>query len=75
MLWNGIPLNSIANGLLDFSITPVQGFEKIAIVHGGDASVFGSGAMGGSIHLNSIPDFKQSKGNKINEANKGVMVY
>jgi len=61
VLWNGIPLNSIANGLLDFSITPVQGFEKIAIVHGGDASVFGSGAMGGSIHLNSIPDFKQQK--------------
>ncbi len=61
VLWNGIPLNSIANGLLDFSITPVQGFEKIAIVHGGDASVFGSGAMGGSIHLNSIPDFKNQK--------------
>ena len=47
--------------LLDFSITPLQGFEKIAIVHGGDASVFGSGAMGGSIHLNSIPDFKNQK--------------
>jgi vitamin B12 transporter len=61
VLWNGIPLNSIANGLLDFSINPVQGFEKIAIVHGGDASVFGSGAMGGSIHLNSIPDFKNQK--------------
>ena len=61
VLWNGIPLNSIANGLLDFSITNVQGFEKIAIVHGGDASVFGSGAMGGSIHLNSIPDFKNQK--------------
>ena len=61
VLWNGIPLNSIANGLLDFSITPVEGFEKIAIVHGGDASVFGSGAMGGSIHLNSIPDFKKQK--------------
>ena len=61
VLWNGIPLNSIANGLLDFSITPVQGFEKIAIVHGGYASVFGSGAMGGSIHLNSIPDFKNQK--------------
>jgi iron complex outermembrane receptor protein len=56
VLWNGIPLNSIANGLLDFSITPIHGFEKIAIVHGGDASVFGSGAMGGSIHLNSIPE-------------------
>jgi len=61
VLWNGIPLNSIANGLLDFSITPVQGFEKIAIIHGGDASVFGSGAIGGSIHLNSITDFKQER--------------
>lgn len=61
VLWNGIPLNSIANGLLDFSITAVKGFEKIAVVHGGDASVFGSGAMGGSIHLNSMPDFKNQK--------------
>ena len=65
VLWNGIPLNSITNGLLDFSITPVKGFEKIAIVHGGNASVFGSGAMGGSIHLNSIPDFKNQKEIKI----------
>jgi iron complex outermembrane receptor protein len=61
VLWNGIPLNSIANGLLDFSITPIHGFEKIAIVHGGDASVFGSGAIGGSIHLNSIPVFMNQK--------------
>ena len=61
VLWHGIPLNSIANGLLDFSITPVQGFEKISIMHGGDASVFGSGAMGGSIHLNSITDFNNQK--------------
>ena len=53
VLWNGIPLNSITLGMLDFSILPTSGFNEISLVHGGDASVFGSGAMGGSIHLKS----------------------
>ena len=58
VLWNGIPLNSIANGLLDFSILPITNFNSITIVHGGDGSVFGSGAMGGSIHFSSATDLK-----------------
>jgi len=58
VLWNGIPLNSIANGLLDFSILPITNFNSVTIVHGGDGSVFGSGAMGGSIHFSSATDLK-----------------
>ena len=55
--WNGIVLNSTANGMLDFSILPVGSFDEIFIVHGGDGSVFGSGALGGSIHCNSAAKF------------------
>ena len=53
VLWNGVPLNSIANGLSDFSSIHTHNFTDIYIVHGGNSSVFGSGALGGSIHLNS----------------------
>ena len=53
VLWNGIPLNSIANGLSDFSSLYTFNFTNIVLVHGGNASVFGSGAVGGSIHLNT----------------------
>ncbi len=66
VLWNGIPINSIANGLLDFSILPSNGFANVYLVHGGDASVFGSGAIGGSVHLNSTPSFKPTKELKLN---------
>jgi vitamin B12 transporter len=61
VLWNGIPLNSLANGLMDFSILPIANFKSVTLVHGGDGSVFGSGAMGGSIHFSSAPDFKPKK--------------
>jgi iron complex outermembrane receptor protein len=53
VLWNGVPLNSIANGLSDFSSIHTHNFTDIYLVHGGNASVFGSGAVGGSIHLNT----------------------
>ena len=53
VFWNGVPLNSIANGLTDFSSIHTLNFTDVFLVHGGNASVFGSGAVGGSIHLNT----------------------
>ena len=53
VLWNGIPINSIANGLSDFSGIYCHNFSQIDIIKGGNASVFGSGAIGGTVHLNS----------------------
>jgi len=53
VLWNEIPINSIANGLSDFSGIYCHNFSQIDIVQGGNASVFGSGAIGGTVHLNS----------------------
>ena len=57
LLWNEVPLNSIANGLADLSIVPIHSFNQMTIVHGGDGSIFGSGALGGSIHINSVLGF------------------
>ncbi len=53
VLWNGIPINSIANGLTDFSAIYCYPFSKVMLVNGGSASIFGSGSVGGSIHLNT----------------------
>ena len=73
-LWNGIPINSIANGLSDLSLFPINAFDEIAVVHGGDASIFGSGAVGGSIHFNNASNLKLKK-NIILTAEQGSFGY
>ena len=57
VLWNDIPINSIANGMIDFSILPTVSGDELFLVSGGNSSVFGSGSVGGSIHINNINDF------------------
>lgn len=63
VLWNGMPINSIANGLADLSGIYSYGFSDIVIVNGGEGSLFGSGAIGGSIHLNSL--IEKDEANKL----------
>ena len=48
-----MPINSIANGLADLSAIYCHNFSDISIASGGDGSIFGTGAVGGSLHLNS----------------------
>ena len=54
VLWNGFNLQSNMNGQVDFSLIPSFLIEGIAIQYGSPASIFGSGAMGGAVHLQSI---------------------
>ena len=63
VLWNGVPVNSIANGLSDLSAIYCHSFSDILLTHGGSSSVFGSGAVGGSLHLNT--NAKLSEENKL----------
>lgn len=63
VLWNGMPINSIANGLADLSGIYCHNFSEIIVVSGGDGSIFGSGSLGGSIHLNS--NIKADETNKL----------
>jgi vitamin B12 transporter len=53
VLWNGININSFSLGQADFSILPVTAFEEVKVHAGGGSSLFGSGAMGGTVLLNS----------------------
>lgn len=53
VLWNGININSFSLGQADFSILPATAFEDIKLHAGGGGALFGSGAMGGTVLLNS----------------------
>lgn len=59
VLWNGFNLNSSMNGVLDFSLVPIDFMNEIKIQYGGSSSLWGSGAVGGSIHLNFVPKFNE----------------
>lgn len=57
--WNGLPVNSPMLGLLDFSIIPVSALNKISLEYGGASAHYGSGAVGGVVNLENVPDFSQ----------------
>ncbi len=53
VLWNGININSPLNGSVDFNSVSTNGIQSIEIKAGGGSVLFGSGAIGGSVHLNN----------------------
>ena len=57
VLWNGININSQFNGQTDFNTINAGGFDNISVRGGGGSVVYGSGAIGGTIHLNTQLDF------------------
>ncbi|MFC5268991.1 TonB-dependent receptor [Adhaeribacter terreus] len=57
VLWNGFNISLPTVGQLDFSLIPVSGLETVALQHGSAGSNFGSGAIGGSVLLNSAESF------------------
>lgn len=59
ILWNGFNIQNNMLGQNDLSQIPNFIFDDIGIEYGGSASVWGSGAMGGSIHLNNKPKFNR----------------
>ncbi len=56
VIWNGININSQLNGQTDFNTISVNNYDNILIRGGGGSVQYGSGAIGGSIHLNN--DFR-----------------
>jgi iron complex outermembrane receptor protein len=56
-VWNGINVNSIFLGQGDINNLNVLSYDNIGIKFGGGSVIYGSGAIGGSIHLNNTLDF------------------
>ncbi len=57
ILWNGFNIGSPMNGMIDLSLIPVSIANSVSIQYGGASALWGSGAVGGSIHLNNMPEF------------------
>lgn len=51
--WNGFNLQSSMNGGVDMNSLPAFLIDEIDIQYGGGSALFGSGAIGGIIHLNN----------------------
>ncbi len=65
VIWNGININSNLNGQTDFNTISPNSVSDIVIRSGGGSSQYGSGAVGGSIHLNNRISFKKQKENAL----------
>ncbi len=64
ILWNGFNLGSPMNGGQDLALLPVNFVNNVKLQFGGAGALWGSGAIGGTIHLNNTPQF-----------NKGLSLY
>ncbi len=60
VVWNGININSQFNGQTDFNTMPTYGYSEISIRPGGGSLLYGSSAIGGSIHLNNQLYFRDT---------------
>src|SRR5690606_9651364 len=65
VIWNGININSIFTGQTDFNTISPLNYDEIAIRSGGGGVQYGSGAVGGSIHLNNTYSFKKINSTKV----------
>ena len=65
VLWNGIKINSALLGQTDFNATAFKNYDNIVIKPGGGSVLYGSGAIGGTIHLNNTLEFNKPLQNEL----------
>jgi vitamin B12 transporter len=51
VLYDGTRLNNFQNGLVDFSLLPMNNIDRIEIVRGGNSALYGADAIGGIINI------------------------
>lgn len=64
VLWNGFNLQSQMHGMIDLSLIPANFLNTVQLQFGSSGALWGSGAVGGAIHLNNTNSF-----------NKGLSLY
>jgi vitamin B12 transporter len=57
ILWNGFNLQSPVTGMVDLSLLPAGLFNNMSLQYGGKSATWGSGAIGGALHLQSKSNF------------------
>ncbi|QYJ68184.1 TonB-dependent receptor plug domain-containing protein [Flavobacterium litorale] len=65
VVWNGININSQLNGQTDFNILNARDFNSVSVRAGGGSVIYGSSAIGGSIHLNNDLSFAKKLENTL----------
>ena len=55
VFWEGINLQSAMSGSLDLTLIPASFIDEVSLQFGGAGPLFGSGTLGGAIHLASEP--------------------
>ncbi len=65
VIWNGININSQLNGQTDFNTINSFNYNSISIRAGGGSAIYGSSAIGGSIHLNNNLNFEKEFSNNL----------
>lgn len=57
-IWNGININSQLNGQTDFNALNANVFDEVVVRTGGGSIKYGSGAIGGTVHLNNVLSYR-----------------
>ncbi|MCG2462035.1 TonB-dependent receptor [Flavobacteriaceae bacterium F89] len=65
VIWNGININSQFNGQTDFNTISTPNYDNISVRSGGGSVQYGSGAVGGSVHLNNTLLFQNHFDNRL----------
>ena len=65
VVWNGININSQFTGQTDFNTLLTSGYDRVVVRSGGGSVLYGSGAIGGSIHLNNSLTFDEGFQNEL----------
>jgi vitamin B12 transporter len=61
VIWNGVNINSQLNGQVDFNAISANSYDNITVRSGGGSVLFGSGAIGGTIHLDNLIKFSKEE--------------
>lgn len=65
VLWNGININSQLNGQTDFNTINAGSYDNISLRSGGGSVAYGTGAIGGTVHLNTDLAFQNEFDNQL----------
>src|SRR5690554_6007530 len=67
VFWNGLPVNSPSLGQSDFSLIPNDAVDQVAVHLGSSGALYGTDAIGGSVHLSSALRFNQGHQFQVNQ--------
>lgn len=66
VIWNGININSQFNGQTDFNTINAHASDNVSARAGGGSVIYGSSAIGGTVHLENDFSFKPQFTNRVN---------